>query len=115
MKSIADSDLIRVFTDFHEHLLVRGINTSYMRLYNEAYTYFQREPKANNIYFQLSPPVIHFHNAEEHAISTFKNHFIARLCSTDPDLPMQNWDSLLEQADIIIKFLRPSRLNTKLS
>ena len=115
MKSIVDSDFILVFTEFHEHLLVRGINTSYMRLYNEAYPYFQREPKANNIYFQLSPPVIHFHNAAERAISTFKNHFIARLCSTDPDLPMQNWDSLLEQADIIIKFLRPSRMNTKLS
>jgi hypothetical protein len=34
--------------------------------------------------YQLVPPHIHQRNAAERAIRTFKNHFIAGLCSADP-------------------------------
>ena len=42
MKSRADSEFIRVFTDLHEHLLTRGVNPEYMRMVNEASPAFQR-------------------------------------------------------------------------
>ena len=58
---------------------------------------------------------MHDRNAAELAISTFKDHFIAGICSTDPDLPMQNLERLLEQAEMALKLLLPSRLNPKLS
>ena len=58
---------------------------------------------------------MHLHNAAKQAISTFKDHFIAGLCSTDLDLPMKNWYCLVEQAEITLNLLRPSRLNPKLS
>jgi hypothetical protein len=38
--------------------------------------------------FQLTPPHMHRINAAERAIRTFKNHFIAGLCSTDPNFPL---------------------------
>ena len=96
MNSISDSEFIRVFTDLHQHLLTRGFNTSYIRLYNKAFPAFQRELKANNIDLQLSPPpVMHLLNVVERAISTFKYHFTAQIFSTDPDFPRQNWDRLL--------------------
>ena len=37
MESREENEFIQVFTDLHEHLLTRGTNTAYMRLYNEAY------------------------------------------------------------------------------
>ena len=114
MNSRADSEFIRVFTDLHENLLIRGLNPAYTRLDNEASTAFQRELKANNIDFQLPPPVMHLRNAAEQAISIFKDHFIADIFSADPDFPMQNWDCLVEQAEITLNLLRPSRLNPKI-
>ena len=115
MKSRLDSEFIRVFTDLHERLLARGINPAYMKLDNEASPAFQRELKAKNINFQIAPPGMHRRNAAERSISKFKDHFIPGLCSTDPDFPMQNWYRLVEQAEITLNLLQPSRLNPKLS
>ena len=95
MKSRVDSDFIWVFTDFHENLLTSGIKPTYTRIDKEASPAFQREIKAKNIDLKITPPGMHRHNAAERAISTFKDYFIAGLCSTYPDLPMQNWDRLV--------------------
>ena len=54
-------------------------------------------------------------NAAERAIRTFKNHFIAGLCSTDPSFPVYLWDELLPQALLTLNLLRTSRLNPALS
>ena len=60
-------------------------------------------------------PHNHRVNAAEKSIQTFKNHFIAGLCTTDPDFPIQLWDALLEQAQDTLNMLRTSRINPKLS
>ena len=88
MKSRADIEFIGVFTDLHDHLLTREINPEYTRLGNEASPAFQREINSNTIDFQLAPPEIHLRNAAERAIRTFKDHFVAGICSTDPDFTM---------------------------
>ena len=54
-------------------------------------------------------------NAQERAISTFKDHSIKEIYATDQYFPMYNWDLLLEQAEITHNLLRPSRLNPRLS
>jgi hypothetical protein len=61
------------------------------------------------------PPGIHRRNAAERAIRTFKNHFIAALCSVDKNFPIHLWDQLLPQAEITLNLLRGSRINPKLS
>ena len=63
-----------------------------------------------NIYFQLAPPGMHRCNALDRSIIKFKYHFIAGLCATDPDFPMQNWGRLIKQEEITLKLLRPSSL-----
>ncbi|GAX15903.1 hypothetical protein FisN_2Lu385 [Fistulifera solaris] len=65
--------------------------------------------------FQLTPAGVHRRNAAERAIRTFKNHFIAGMCSTDPNFPMQLWDTLLPQAQLTLNLLRSSHINPKLS
>ena len=61
------------------------------------------------------PPHVHRRNAAERAIRTFKNHFIAGLCSTDKGFPLTLWDKLLPQAELTLNLLRGSRVNPKLS
>jgi hypothetical protein len=43
---------------------------------------------SKEIDFQLMPPGLHCLNATKRAICTFKNHFIAGLCTTDPNFPL---------------------------
>ena len=70
-----------------------------------------------HIDYQLVPPHVHRRNAAERAstIRTFKNHFVATLCSTDPAFPLFLWDRLLPQAMLTLNLLRGSRMNPKLS
>jgi hypothetical protein len=65
--------------------------------------------------FQLAPPQVHRRNAAERAICTFKNHFIAGLCSTNRDFLLNLWDKLLPQCLITLNLLRRSRINPQLS
>jgi hypothetical protein len=65
--------------------------------------------------YQLVPPHTHRHNAAERAIHTFKNHFIAGLCSANTDFPIRLWDQLIPQAEITINLMRASRANPTIS
>jgi hypothetical protein len=83
---------------------------------NEASTALKQLLKTKyDMQYQLVPPHIHRRNAAERAIRTFKNHFIAGLCSTHPDFPLRLWDSLLPQAEITLNLLRASRTNPSIS
>jgi hypothetical protein len=70
---------------------------------------------SEDVDFQLVPPGMHRRNAAERAIRTFKNHFIADLCSVVMDFPLHLWDRLLPQAILSLNLLGGSRLNLKLS
>jgi hypothetical protein len=83
---------------------------------NEASTALKRMLiEEYHMEYQLVPPHIHRRNAMERAIRTFKNHFVAGLCSTHPDFPLRLWDSLLPQAEITINLLRASRTQPHIS
>jgi hypothetical protein len=71
--------------------------------------------RANDIKLQLVPPHIHRRNAAEHAIRTWKNHFIAGLCSTDTEFPQHLWDRLTDQAQTTLNILCPSQHNPHIS
>ena len=58
---------------------------------------------------------MHQINAAERAVRTFKNHFIAALCTVDPCLLFYLWDRLLTQVTMKLNMLRQSRLNPGLS
>ena len=74
-----------------------------------------KEYTDKEIKYQLVPPHQHRRNPTERAIRNFKNIFIAGLFSTDENFPLQDWCRLLDQAELTIKMLRPSRLNPILS
>ena len=71
--------------------------------------------KQEHIDFQLAPPRVHQQNAAERAICTFKNHFIAGLCSADKNFPIELWDRLIPQSVLTLNLLRSSQITPKFS
>ena len=108
-------EIVRACTTLHSLLIKRGLQPKFHMLDNEASLALQAAITNNNIEFQLAPPHIHRRNAAERAIRTFKNHFIAGLCSTDSNFPMHLWCRLIPQALLTLNLLRPSRINPTLS
>ena len=57
----------------------------------------------------------HRRNWDGCLIQTVKNHFIAGLCSTDPNLPLNLWCKLVARFVITLNLLRSFWINPKLS
>jgi len=81
---------------------------------NKASCALQKHMTAEGIDYQLVPPNLHHHNAAKRVIHTFKNHFIAGLCSTDKNFPIHLWDQLLPQAELSLNLLQGSCINPNL-
>ena len=97
------------------HLTSRGLRPKLQKLDNEASVMLIDFLIDNGVGFQLTPAGIHRRNTAERAIRTWKNHFIANLCGTDPNLPLELWDKLIPQCIMTLNLLCKSRINPKLS
>jgi hypothetical protein len=115
IKNRTAAELLRAFQVMEKQLIARGLQPKLMRLDNEASQLLKSYLHEKNITFQLVPPYSHRINATERAIISFKDHLIARLCSTEKAFPMHLWYRLLHQAVITLNMLRTSRINPKLS
>ena len=107
--------ILAAYKTAHSRLCAAGCKPQLQRLDNEASPALQDYLTAEAVDYQLVPPHVHRRNAAERAIRTFKNHFIAGLCSTDPKFPLHLWDRLIPQAELTLNLLRGSRLNPRLS
>jgi hypothetical protein len=115
MKNRGDKEMVRAFDFLIQSLIIRGLKPHLQRLDNEASLTLRNYLTKQGINYQLAPPHIHRRNNAEQAIHTFKNHFIAGLCSVDPTFPLKLWDKLLPQATITLNLLRKSRINPRMS
>jgi hypothetical protein len=115
MKSRSASEWGKAYDSVHQELSVKGFKPKLQTLDNEASTALKNYFTVNNIAYQLVPPHCHRSNAEERAIGTFKEHFVAGLSSVEPSFPMHLWDRILPQAEITLNLLRTSRLHPQLS
>jgi hypothetical protein len=107
--------LLAAYKTLHQKLTARGMRPKIQILDNECSEELKSFLQDQSIAYQLAPPGVHRRNAAERAIRTFKNHFIAGLCSLDPRFPLHLWDRLLPQAVITLNLLRGSRINPKQS
>ena len=115
MKNRTSTEFIAAYKRIHALLVSRGLRPQLQKLDNECSAALKAFMHSEAIDFQLVPPHLHRRNAAERAIRTFKNHFIAGLCSTDPAFPLNLWDQLLKQAEITLNLMRRSRINPQLS
>jgi hypothetical protein len=116
MKSRHATAILNACKAVHAKLCNAGLRPQLQRLDNECSSVLKECMTAQNVEHQLVPPGVHRRNAAEGAMRTFKNYFIAGLCSADKDFPLHLWDRLLPQAILMLNLLvRGSRLNPKLS
>ena len=115
LKSRHGDELTQAYKNLFMYLTERGFKPVLQKLDNEAPATLKKFMRDNGVDYQLVPPHVHRRNAAERAISTFKDHFIAGLCSTDKSFPLHLWDRLLPQCTLTLNLLRPSRLNPAIS
>jgi hypothetical protein len=115
MKSRSASEWVKAYDSIHQELTVKGYKPKLQTLDNEASAALKNFFTVNDIAYQLVPPNCHRRNAEERAIRTFKEHFVAGLSLVDPSFPLHLWDRLLPQAEITLDLLQTSRLHPQLS
>ena len=87
-----------------------GYSPRFLRLDNATSKLLETFLKTENIDFQYAPASNHRSNKAERAIQTWKNHFIAILCSTAPSFPLAYWSELIDQAEITLNLMRSSRV-----
>lgn len=85
-----------------------GMTHTHAKLDNETSGPISELLSKNGITPQFVAPYNHRSNPAERDIRTFKNHFIATLCTTDTTFPMQSWDLLVPQAELTLNLLRGS-------
>ena len=109
MKNGSDKEMIRDSTSLTEDLKRRGINQGFHFMDNEAYTSLNITITTMHTKYQLVPPINHRANNAERVIQTFKNHFIAGMCSIDKYFHLKLWERLLQQATTSLNLIRQSR------
>jgi hypothetical protein len=115
MKNRSDAEASRAYSQIYDELTAKLLNLKFQTMDNEASTALKHFLHSKDIQFQLFPPHVHRQNAAERAIQTFKNHFVAMLCSTDTHFRIHLLDRLIPHAVITPSLLHQSRMNPKLS
>jgi hypothetical protein len=115
MRNCTGKSILKAFETLQTRLVTAGLTPKLHRLDNECSDALKKHLRDSDIDFQLVPPGVHRRNTAERAIRTFKNHFIAGLCSVDKDFPLHLWDRLVPQAELSLNLMRGSRLNPRLS
>eukprot|EP00804_Cyclotella_cryptica_P002894 CCRYP_009400-RA/>CCRYP_009400-RA protein AED:0.36 eAED:0.34 QI:0/0/0/1/0/0/4/0/453 len=87
----------------------KSLTTAFLQQSSQKYI---RSTKAD---IQLVNPDDHRVNAAEHAIQTWKEHWLSGMGTLDPNSPIQLWCQFIEQGQGTLNLLRVSRVNPKLS
>jgi Reverse transcriptase (RNA-dependent DNA polymerase) len=99
---------VKFFTD-------RGAPPLLVRMDNECAEVTKTWLASTSIRLELTPVAQHRTNKAERAISTWKDHFIATLATTDPDCPLSLWEDFVEQAELTLNCMRVSSVHPSLS
>ncbi len=114
-KSKSDCHQIAASNAIMTCLAVRGLSVDLQFLNNEASAAYKEAITFKwNAKFQLVPPDMHHQNQAEHAICTFKDHFLAILAGIDSAFPPYLWDLLLPQAELTLNLLCRATLNPRI-
>jgi hypothetical protein len=116
LKTQTGQAILAAYKILHTKLCNAGFHPKFQYLNNECSEALKQFMSNDGVDYQIVPPGIHHRNAPERAICTFKNHFIAGLCSIDKHFPLHLWDQhLVPQAVITLNMMRGSRINLQLS
>jgi hypothetical protein len=108
LKTWTGQAILAAYKVQHTKLCNAGLCPKFQHLDNESSEALKQCMSNEGVDYQLVPPGMHHHNAAERAIRTFKNHFIAGMCSVDKHFPLHLWDWLVPQAVITLNMMRGS-------
>jgi hypothetical protein len=115
-ESKSDCHCIAAYNTIMTCLAACGLSVDLQILDNEASSAYKEAITFKwNTTFQLVPPDIYCCNQAEHAIHTFKDHFLAFLAGINAAFSPYLWDLLLLQAELTLKLLRLGTLNPGIS
>jgi hypothetical protein len=115
-KSKSNHHSIAAYNTIMMRLAARGLSVDFQILDNKASAAYKEAITFKwNATFQLVPPDMHCRNWAEHAICTFKDHFLAILAGVDSAFPPYLWDLLLLQAKLTLNLLQQAILNPQIS
>ena len=115
LKSRQAHEIVQAWTTLHDQMTRHGHSISNFILDNEFSMELKKALTKKSIHFQLVPPDAHRRNAAEHAIRTFKNHFLSTLATCNSEFPITEWDRLLPHSQMTLNLLRAARCNPGLS
>ncbi len=82
---------------------------------NQCTKQIKKNLTANDCDLMLVEPHNHRVNVAEHAIQTFKDHFISALATTDSKFPLQLWDKLTSQVKNTLNLMQASCIDPSMS
>ena len=106
MKNREKETMVETFKEVYKILIQRNMTPKLHVIDNECSKLLSDYIQNNNTKIQLVEAYNHKINAAERAIQTFKNHFVAGLCTAHPQFPLQLWCKLHPQAEISLNLLR---------
>jgi hypothetical protein len=115
MRSRSKEEMIRAYEKIINRMKAAGLGIRKHMLDNEALDAFKQYIRQQQIQFELVPPGNHRRNKAEHAIQTFKAHFISILAGVDDKFPLSLWCHLLEPKELTLNLLRQSKVAPKIS
>ena len=115
MESRNKASMEKSFKCIYSYLTIKQFKPKLHIMDNECSKQIKTFIQEQGTKIQFVEPHIHRVNAAECAIQTFKNQFIAGLCTVKKSFPMQVWNELLPQAELTINLLRTSQLDTNIS
>ena len=116
MKNREKETMVNTFTEIYNFLKRRKLAPKLHVMDNECSKLLMNYIEDNNqTKIQFVEAHNHQINAAERAIRTFKDHFIAGLCTAHPQFPLQLWCELLPHAELSLNLLRRARCNSRLS
>ena len=111
IKSRSASELVRGFEMCYEELQKANITPILHRLDNEISDELIEAINAKQLKHQIVTAYDHRQNQAERSIQTYKNYLISNLHGTDREFPAYLWCQLLEQIELQVNLIRPSRIN----
>ena len=104
IKNIQAAETTRAWKDLFIQLQQNGQSPELHILDNKFSDEMKKSFQKYQVTFQ-PPPYVHRRNAVEHAIQTWKNHFLAGIASLDPQFSIKEWYRLLPLCTISLNLL----------
>ena len=115
LRSRTAREIVTAFEKSLKYLESSGIVHKKVKLDNETSNLFEDTIKALKLSVEYVSTDNHRQNPAERDIRTFKNHFIASLCTAHPEFPMNEWDLLLPQVEMTLNMMRGSQTKPDIS